>query len=148
MGSVLVVSLVAGAIAVGLVMNNRAPAAGTAEPTAADGSVSPGAQPTDLPASPQLVAPAGSGAPTNVRLTDNGDSVTVRWVDPTSAGTLPFAVSTRTRAGKYLPAVTVPAGRSSAVVHGLDPEQDYCFIVTAIYSADTLAPADPVCTAR
>jgi hypothetical protein len=145
-GSVLV-SLLVVVVAVGVVVANKEPKGGTAGSTGApDASVAP--RSTDATTSPRIVGPAGSGEPTNVKLTDNGDSVTVRWVDPTSAGTLPFVVSTRTRAGRYLPAVTVPAGRSRAVVRGLDPKQDYCFIVTAIYSADTLAPADPVCTAR
>ncbi|GAA1769105.1 protein kinase domain-containing protein [Luedemannella helvata] len=146
-GSVLMVALIAGAVAVVLTTTSKRGEQAAGGPTDAAVATLP-ALPTDVPASPRLVAPAGTGAPTKVKLTDRGTSVTVTWVDPSTAGTLPFAVSTRGDDGKYLPAVTVPAGRRSATVRGLDTKQNYCFIVTAIYSADTLAPAKPVCTTR
>ncbi len=146
MGSVLVVALIAGAVAVVLTTTSKRGEQSAGGPTDAVATLP--ARPPDVPASPRVVAPAGPGAPSKVKLTDRGDSVTVTWVDPSTAGTLPFAVSTRGEDGKYLPAVTVPAGRHSATVRGLDTKQNYCFIVTAIYSADTLAPAKPVCTTR
>jgi hypothetical protein len=147
-----VVALVAGVAAVVLVTRAHTPQprTGTVATGQPDGSAAPGdpADPTDPPVSPQIVPPAGTGRPTNVTLRDDGASVTVTWVDPTGSGSVPFAVSTRTTAGKYLPAIAVAAGRHSTVVPGLDPKKDYCFIVTAIYSANTLAPAAPVCTHR
>lgn len=85
--------------------------------------------------------------PTDLRLRDNGTTVTVTWTDPT-AGTVPFIVAGG-RAGQTLGAMaTVNPGQTSFTINGLNPQLDYCFTVLAVYSTDRYATSGQVCTTR
>jgi hypothetical protein len=100
------------------------------------------------PTATRFLSPAASGAPLNVTLTDNRTSVTLTWTDPTGTGTVPIAISVRTSDGEYLDLVTPALGRTTAKISRLSPKVNYCFVLTAIYSSERLAPAAPVCTHR
>lgn len=92
--------------------------------------------------------PTSSGVPPmNVKLTDEGAEIQVTWTDPTQ-GTVSFIVSMGhpgqllQAAGKFGP------GQTSYRARGLNPNLQYCFVVSAVYTADKIANADPVCTTR
>jgi hypothetical protein len=73
--------------------------------------------------------------------------VTLTWRDPT-AGTVPFLVTGGRAGGPNNPLESVPAGRTRSIVYGLNSKVDYCFTVTAIYSASIIASSTRVCTHR
>jgi hypothetical protein len=122
----LVLALVAGAVVTVVALSGRSgPAAG--------GAGSP--------------SPAAPVAPRDVHLRDDGVSVTLTWTDP-STGSVPFLVAGG-RAGEQSRAFqTLPAGQTAYTVNGLNPTVDYCFTVVAIYTTDTVATSNPVCTDR
>jgi hypothetical protein len=127
LGAGLAVLLVAGAAVLAVALRGGPPRAGTG----ADASPSP-------------TVPA---APRDVRLRDNGASVTVTWTDPTS-GSVPFLIA-EGRAGEQLRALQpLPAGQTAYTLNGLNPTLDYCFAVVATYSTNLVATSDPVCTDR
>lgn len=104
------------------------------------------ARPTPV-TSPSVIAPAAAGAPGDVRLTDNGASVTVSWTDPTD-GAVPFLVTAAPVGGPPLPLRNVARGTSSVTYTGLDPRVNYCFVVAAVYAVDRVTTAPRTCTAR
>lgn len=80
-------------------------------------------------------------------LRDNRDNVALRWTYP-AGGEGPVVISGG-RAGQPKSALTdLPAGTTSFVVYGLSPSNDYCFTVAVVWSTDTVATADEVCTRR
>jgi hypothetical protein len=96
---------------------------------------------------PTAATAAAAKAPTRVLLTDDGGSVTLNWDDP-SAGKVPFIVS-GAREGHALRAMaSVPAGHTTSTVHGLNIDYDYCFTVSAVWSADSIQPSIRTCTFR
>ncbi|MET7749340.1 tetratricopeptide repeat protein [Micromonospora sp. NPDC005367] len=108
-----------------------------ATPTSTAASRSAAASPT-----PRIGAP-----PAGVDLRDNRDNVTLRWTYP-PGGEGPVVISGG-RAGQPKSALTdLPAGTSDFVVYGLSPSNDYCFTVAVVWSTDTVATADEVCTHR
>ncbi|MEV5691677.1 tetratricopeptide repeat protein [Micromonospora globbae] len=123
-----------------------------------DGDAPPPAQPpattraaaaTTAAAPPSPAGPTVSpGAPpTGVSLRDNRDNVALRWTYP-AGGEGPVVISGG-RAGQPKSALTdLPAGTTSFVVYGLSPSNDYCFTVAVVWSTDTVATADEVCTRR
>ncbi|GAA5199559.1 hypothetical protein GCM10023322_75430 [Rugosimonospora acidiphila] len=99
--------------------------------------------------SPPATSPSASTrlAPTDVRLRDNGVSVTLTWTDP-SSGRVPFVVAGG-RAGEESRAFqTLPAGQSAYTVNGLNPDVDYCFTVVAVYTTNEVATSALTCTQR
>jgi hypothetical protein len=106
---------------------------------------SPTAAPT--PPSATKVSVEGSGAPTNVRLTDHGASVTLTWTDP-SHGTAAFLVTGTGPDNQQLQVRQVPQGQTTAVYDGLSPTARYCFKVSALYTFSRLSPSPAVCTIR
>lgn len=85
--------------------------------------------------------------PTDLRLTDNGTTVTITWTDPTT-GTVPFIVAGG-RVGQPLGALaTIDPGEKTYTVNGLNPRLDYCFTVLAVYGTDRYATSGQVCTDR
>ncbi|MBB3092665.1 hypothetical protein FHR83_000299 [Actinoplanes campanulatus] len=100
-------------------------------------------QPTTRPAVQEPVKPSTvPGAPQNVRLRDNGDSVSLQWVYPRDA--TEAVLITGGRAGQ--PPVKIadlPAGAADYVVYSLNEKPDYCFTVAVGDAA-----AAPVCTSR
>jgi hypothetical protein len=96
---------------------------------------------------PATTAPAGALPPTEVALRDEGGSVTLTWVDP-SDGRVPFIVT-----GGRVDATpglleSVPVGRTTSTLYGLNVRYDYCFTVAAVWSADVIAPSIRTCTNR
>jgi len=86
-------------------------------------------------------------APRDVKLRDDGVSVTLTWTDPTS-GTVPFIIA-EGRVGEQLRALQpLPAGQTAYTLNGLNPTLDYCFAVVATYDTNVVATSDPVCTER
>ncbi|GAB3956871.1 hypothetical protein GCM10027614_70580 [Micromonospora vulcania] len=80
-------------------------------------------------------------------LRDTRDSITVRWTYPTG-GEGPVIVAAG-RAGQDKSTIaTLPAGTTSYIVYALSRTNDYCFTVAVVWSTDTVASADEVCTRR
>ncbi|SIN40645.1 tetratricopeptide repeat protein [Micromonospora cremea] len=106
--------------------------------------------PATTSASPSGAAPpaAAPGTPPGaVTLRDNRDNIALRWTYP-SGGEGPVIVSAG-RAGQGKNAIaTLPAGTTSFVVYALNRANDYCFTVAVVWSTDTVASADEVCTRR
>src|SRR5690606_17572112 len=99
---------------------------------------------TTPPAPPVTIAPS---APTDVRIKDEGGSVTLTWVDP-SDGTVAFIV-TGAREGEPFRALdSVPAGRTSSVIYGLNTRYNYCFTVAAVWAPEVITPSSRTCTNR
>jgi hypothetical protein len=100
---------------------------------------------------PAASAPAGAaaaaGAPANVVLRDNRDSVTLTWTYPKDSEG-PVLISGG-RAGQDRRAFQqLPAGSADYVVYGLNEQLDYCFTVAVVHSTDDVATSAPICTAR
>jgi hypothetical protein len=90
-------------------------------------------------------APAG-GAPRDLKLRDEGATVTLTWTDP-SPGTVPFIVAGG-RVGALRQLQTVPAGSTTYTVNGLNPTVEYCFTVAAVYDTSRVELSDLACTKR
>jgi hypothetical protein len=90
-------------------------------------------------------APA-SGAPRDLKLRDDGASVTLTWTDP-SAGTVPFIVAGG-RQGALRQLQTVGPGTTTYTLNGLNPKLDYCFTVAAVYDTSRVELSDLACTKR
>jgi hypothetical protein len=88
-----------------------------------------------------------SGAPTDVKLRDGGDSVTLTWTDP-SGGSVPFLVEAGKAGVQLTRYAALPPGQSTYTVIGLNPKLDYCFTIVAVYGVDVVAPSNLVCTRR
>lgn len=109
--------------------------------------------PPQSTASASATPPGGSAIPgaglppAQVTLHDDGGSVTLTWVDP-SGGQVPFIV-TGGRVGEPPgPMATVPSGRTTQTIYGLNIRYNYCFTVAAVWSADLIEPSDQTCTKR
>jgi hypothetical protein len=127
---------------------SRPPATG-GPPTSAPRTTPPAAASRGPTApAPTAPAPAAPGTPPGkVTLADAGDSVTLRWTYPAGAEG-PVVVSAG-RADQPARAIQeLPAGTASYVVYGLPPGTDYCFVVSVVYSTQTIGRAAPVCTKR
>ncbi|MEU4164883.1 fibronectin type III domain-containing protein [Actinoplanes sp. NPDC026670] len=112
----------------------------------ADGATTPPAQPTSGGAQP-LTATSDPGSPQNVRLRDDGPSVSLQWDYPRD--TKGEVLITVTRSDR--PPVTVaelPAGATDYVVYSLSERYDYCITVGVRRAGQQIAAAAPVCTAR
>jgi hypothetical protein len=123
----------------------------------ANGAVGPQATATgptaasSAPASPSAAASspvaADPGAPTQVRLRDNRDSVALTWKYPKGAEG-PLLISGG-RSGQQLRVFQqLAAGTGDYVVYGLNSQQNYCFTVAVAYSTDRIATSAAVCTTR
>ncbi|MEU8298563.1 tetratricopeptide repeat protein [Micromonospora sp. NPDC048909] len=117
-------------------------------PPASNAASSGPAAPTSPAATTSPAAAATPGTPPGaVSLRDNRDNVTLRWTYPTG-GEGPVVISGG-RAGQGKSALTdLPAGTTSFVIYGLNRSIDYCFTVAVVWSTDTVATADEVCTRR
>jgi len=85
--------------------------------------------------------------PTELKLADTGGSVTLTWRDPTG-GRVPFLLTGGRVGTGARPLESIPAGRTRSIVYGLNNKFDYCFVVSAIYSATLIAPSIRICTHR
>jgi hypothetical protein len=121
--------------------------AGAGDP---DAGAQTGPSPTTAtdPATPSATTtPAGALPPTEVVLRDEGGSVTLTWADP-SGGRVPFIVIGGRADTTPGPLETVPVGRTTSTIYGLNVRYDYCFTVAAVWSADVIAPSIRTCTNR
>jgi hypothetical protein len=119
--------------------SGAAPAAtGTvaAAPAPAAGTVTAGA-----------TATSAAAAPSAVVLRDARDSVTLEWAYPAGAEG-PVLISGGRTGQQRRAFQQMAAGSTNYVVYGLNERADYCFTVAVVYSADVVAAAPPVCTAR
>ncbi|MDI6101211.1 fibronectin type III domain-containing protein [Actinoplanes sp. NEAU-A12] len=116
----------------------------------ADGATHPQAPPSgpaSAPAAEPLTAVAEPGAPQDVRLRDNGQSVSLQWAYPRDAtGDVVIAVG---RSGQSPVTVAdLPSGATDYVVYSLSEQQNYCFTVSVRTDGQESAAAAPVCTRR
>jgi len=127
------VSLVAVAMLASGSPQKPADAAPSEQPAAVTPSVAPAVQP--------------SGPVGNLRLVDNGNSISVSWLYPANAKG-PIIISAAV-AGEPMRAMqSLPAGTENYVLPGLNPDRDYCVTVAVAYSAEHVVMASPVCTNR
>lgn len=109
----------------------------------------------DDPAPPPAASVAGpSAAPTlsgeppgELRLHEEGSTITITWTDPT-AGTVPFIIAGGRAGHELRPMTQVSPGDTSYRINGLNPRVDYCFTVAAVYSTSQFGVSGQVCTAR
>ncbi|MEH1164391.1 tetratricopeptide repeat protein [Micromonospora sp. CPCC 205539] len=148
-GGVVVVLLGAAAVIAGVSRvdgdDDPAPPPATGSPTASpttSGSAPAGAAPT----SPAAVAPLGS-PPSAVSLRDTRDSITLRWTYP-AGGEGPVVVAGGRVGQDRNVFATLPAGTSSYIIYALNRTNDYCFTVAVVWSTDTVASSEQVCTRR
>ena len=86
--------------------------------------------------------------PTDLKLVSDDDKgVTLTWVDP-SPGTLTFIVFGARKGAAMELMQTLDPGHTTATISGLNPTQNYCFTVGALYSIDKVPKSNEVCTAR
>jgi hypothetical protein len=151
----LVAVLIAGiAVAIAVVALTLPDANGATGPQPTVGPTIPTSAPARVSASASAgasattsVPAANPGAPAQVKLRDNRDSVALTWAYPTGAEG-PVLVSGG-RTGQPLRAFQqLPAGTTDYMVYGLNDTQNYCFTVAVAYSTDRIAASAPVCTQR
>jgi len=91
---------------------------------------------------------ASSPAPTDVRIVeDGGGTVTLSWSDP-SGGQVPFVVSAAREGDALTAIVTVPAGETTTTLYGFNVNFNYCFTVSAVWSAELVQESMRTCTHR
>jgi hypothetical protein len=107
----------------------------------------PGPDPTGAP-SPATVAPTtATGAPTEVTIKDDGGSVVLTWADP-SDGTVAFVVSGARDGEAFTALESVPPGRTTSVIYGLNAGYNWCFTISAIWAPEVITPSIRTCTNR
>jgi serine/threonine protein kinase len=103
------------------------------------------------PSATRNLGVTSDGAPTDVKLTDNGATVTLTWTDP-SGGTVQTAVLGGPKGTQpHLLLTLLPGTPSTYTQHGVNTAVDYCYIVAAFYSAsgaNVVADSPQVCTHR
>jgi hypothetical protein len=111
-------------------------------------------EPTTRPRTPAASAvttagpdAAGGPAPTDVRLRDGWDSVTLTWRYPGGAEG-PVLVAGGRVGERQQAFQTLAAGTTTFTVYGLAARADYCFTVAVVYSTDAVSRSAPVCTRR
>jgi Tetratricopeptide repeat len=85
--------------------------------------------------------------PGDLRLRDDGSSITLTWTDP-SRGTVPFIVAGGRAENALNPLGSVESGKTTYTLHGISPTADFCFLVAAVYSPEHTVPSALVCTKR
>ncbi|MFG1913297.1 tetratricopeptide repeat protein [Micromonospora sp. NPDC048898] len=96
--------------------------------------------------------PAGTGAPPGsppgaVTLRDTRDSIALNWSYPAGSEGPVVIAGGRTGQDRNVFA-TLPAGTTSYVIYALNRTNDYCFTVAVVWSTDTVANSEQVCTRR
>jgi hypothetical protein len=88
-----------------------------------------------------------AGAPADLRLRDNRDSVSLDWDYPKGAEG-PVLISGGRQGAGTSAFQTLPAGSTNYVVYGLNEGLDYCFTVAVAYTTNKVAASAPLCTHR
>ncbi|GII21789.1 fibronectin type III domain-containing protein [Planosporangium mesophilum] len=99
---------------------------------------------------PAASATAGADAlkpPGDLKVRDDGSSVTLTWTDP-SNGTVPFIVAGGREGSGFSPLQSVESGKTTYTLHGISSTADYCFMVAAVYSSQRTVPSQLACTRR
>ncbi|WP_433791379.1 hypothetical protein [Actinoplanes sp. CA-252034] len=113
----------------------------------ADGATTPEPPATTTTGAKALTTTSEPGSPQNVRIRDEGPSVSLQWDYPRDAdGEVLITVARSDR-----PPVTVaelPAGATDYVVYSLSERYDYCITVAVRGDGQQIAAAAPVCTKR
>jgi hypothetical protein len=117
------------------------PASATSDPTDAADPSTPTAT-----ATPSL-APSRPPAPADVKLVDNGGSITLTWTDP-SSGQIPFIVAGGRDGTPSAPVQSLEPGHTTTTIYGLRTDVNYCYTVAAVWSADTIMTSPRTCTHR
>lgn len=112
----------------------------------AAGQENPPASPATTP-SARVSASVAAGAPADVRLRDNRDSVSLDWDYPKGAEG-PVLISGGRQGAGTRAFQTLPAGSTNYVVYGLNEGLDYCFTVSVAYSTARVVASAPQCTHR
>ncbi len=103
--------------------------------------------PAQVTATPAASAAAAGTPPGELTLSDNQDSVTLRWTYP-AGGEGPVVVSGGQPGQPQTVFANLPAGTTDFVVYGLNGGVDYCFAVAVVWSTETIARSGEVCTNR
>lgn len=145
---VVVVLLGAAAVIAGVARvdgnDEPAPPPASGSPSAASpASTAPAGTP---PASAGDAAPPGS-PPSAVTLRDTRDSIALNWAYPAGSEGPVVIAGGRTGQDRNVFA-TLPAGTTSYVIYALNRTNDYCFTVAVVWSTDTVASSEQVCTRR
>ncbi|GAA0911628.1 hypothetical protein GCM10009557_85860 [Virgisporangium ochraceum] len=112
-----------------------------------DGGDPGGAVPANSLAAVPPMRVTGEGAPTDVKLADDGSTITVTWSDATGKRAQ-FAVVGGPRGTPLTLQKVLDPGATSLTLQGLNTGQDYCFQVLAILRVDEYARSALVCTNR
>ncbi|WP_412736449.1 hypothetical protein [Krasilnikovia sp. MM14-A1259] len=136
--------LVAGIAVAGVVVAAALPRAARDAP--AGSAAGPAAATPAATASPAAPSAPG-GAPENVRLRDNRDSVSLQWGYPAGAEG-PVLISGGRTGQEQRAFQQLPAGTTNYVVYGLNERENYCFTVAVVYTVDHVAASPQVCTQR
>jgi hypothetical protein len=143
----LVAVLLAGIVVAAGVVAATLPRGGDGNKAAAPAPTTSAAVPTAPPTSARASASAVSGAPINVKLRDNRDSVSLTWGYPKGSEG-PVLISGGRSGQEQRAFQQLPAGTTDYVVYGLNASTDYCFTVAVVYTVDRVAASKPVCTKR
>ncbi|PAV56317.1 hypothetical protein WR25_15732 isoform E [Diploscapter pachys] len=76
----------------------------------------------------------------------DSDHVDLKWDPPASDGGSPleeYQIEQRTKYGRWEPAISVPAGQTTATVPNLTPNEEYEFRIIAVNKAGPSDPSDP-----
>lgn len=95
----------------------------------------------------QEPGPGTAGAPSDVKLFDSGDRVTLTWVDPSNGNAQPIVVGSRENEASRR--MGVPGkGATTTTLLSLNRNFEYCFIILLAYSVDDIRQSEQVCTNR
>ncbi|GAB1693479.1 hypothetical protein KRM28CT15_52820 [Krasilnikovia sp. M28-CT-15] len=136
------------AVVVGTI--NGWPGRGTQRPNAAGPDArQPSVQESLHPAPSTAVPsqPPTSEAPTNVRVTDKGDTLLLTW-DAPIAGEGPVIISGGRTGHELRDFQQLPAGSARYEVYGLSKTENYCFTVGAVTAAEKRDTSEEACTHR
>jgi hypothetical protein len=100
--------------------------------------------PSDPTSTPSANRPP---APTDVKLVDNGGSVTLTWADP-SGGQVGFIVAGGRDGTPSAPVQSLEPGHTRTTIYGLRTDVNYCYTVAAVWSSATISVSSRTCTHR
>jgi hypothetical protein len=116
-------------------------------PPASVTSDTPDATAPDTPTTTPSPSPGRPPAPADVKLVDNGGSVTLTWTDP-SNGQVPFIVAGGRDGTPSAPVQSLEPGHTTTTIYGLRTDVNYCYMVAAVWSSATISASPRTCTHR